>query len=167
MQGYADVSIICEHLHDRPDHDFYSLHLEQTEITVVVQNRPLGANCDDAQLELIDFLDAVLQQFPANLKYEIIYYGLELAARRPSVVHAWQDSTSIQAGIAALLVGVPTAVLSGRNMMPVHFPHFLPYMKAGYKALATFPNCRSSPHWYWNPGAGVCTAALWHAAHAR
>ena len=139
-QGYADVSIICEHLHDRPDYDFYLWHLEQAEITVDVLNRPLGANCDDAQLELIDFFDAALTQFPANLKYEIIYYGLEFAARRPSVVHAWQDSTSIKAGIAALLVGVPTVVLSGRNMAPVHFPYFLPYMKAGYKALATFSN---------------------------
>ena len=139
-RGYADVAVICEHLHDRPDHDFYLWQLMQADVKVDVLRRPLGANCDATQLELIDYFDAALSRFPANLKHEIMYYGLEFAERRPSVVHAWQDSTSIKAGIAARLVGVPTIVLSGRNMAPVHFPYFLPYMKSAYKTLAEFPN---------------------------
>src|SRR5262249_52344848 len=55
-----------------------------------------------------------------------------------SVVHAWQDAMSVEAGYAAKLPGVPRIILSARNMAPIHFAYHRPYMRGGYLELA---NC--------------------------
>ena len=57
--------------------------------------------------------------------------------RRPSVVHAWQDSTSIKAGIAAVIAGVPRIVLASRNATPINFTYYQDYMYPAYRALAS------------------------------
>ena len=61
----------------------------------------------------------------------------EIAARKPSVVHAWLDHANVWAGIAALAMGVPRIVLSTRNVNPTHFPSLHgPYFGAWYRVLA-------------------------------
>jgi glycosyltransferase involved in cell wall biosynthesis len=45
------------------------------------------------------------------------------------------DASNIRVGLAAVIVGVPAIVLSGRSVAPDHFQIFQPYMRAGYRAL--------------------------------
>jgi glycosyltransferase involved in cell wall biosynthesis len=66
---------------------------------------------------------------------EILNLVEEFKNRRPAVVHAWQDSTSIKVGIAAVIVGVPCIVLASRNVIPVNFGYYQEYMRSAYQAL--------------------------------
>jgi glycosyltransferase involved in cell wall biosynthesis len=54
---------------------------------------------------------------------------------KPSVVHTWQDSTNISAGVAALLLNVGKIVLSTRNMAPYRFGYYQSYMGPLYSAI--------------------------------
>ncbi len=63
----------------------------------------------------------------------------EFRDRRPEVLHAWQDSTSIKCGIAGVLAGVPRIVLSSRNVNPSNFAYHQSYMRPAYQALAEHP----------------------------
>lgn len=59
-----------------------------------------------------------------------------IARHRPAVVHAWQDSTAICAGLAAACCGVPAVVLSGRNVSPRHFLYWRPWLRPALRVLA-------------------------------
>ena len=62
---------------------------------------------------------------------------------RPAVLHAWLDHSSVCAGLAALLAGVPRVILSGRNVSPMHFSYILqPRMRPAYRAMARRPETR-------------------------
>jgi glycosyltransferase involved in cell wall biosynthesis len=65
----------------------------------------------------------------------ILDYALFLREQRPALLHTWMDSCNVRAGVAALLVGVPQLILSGRSVAPDHFAIFQPYMRAGYRAI--------------------------------
>lgn len=67
---------------------------------------------------------------------EILNLVEEFKRRRPAVVHAWQDSTSIKVGIAAVIAGVPRIVLASRNLTPVNFGYYQEYMRSAYQALS-------------------------------
>ena len=57
------------------------------------------------------------------------------------MVYLWQDYTSIIAGTAALLAGVPRIVLNSRNIAPdCGHLYFLDYFQPGYKVLLKQPN---------------------------
>lgn len=58
---------------------------------------------------------------------------------RPAVVHAWQDTTAICAGLAAACAGVPCIVLSGRNVSPRNFVYWRPWLRPALRALARVP----------------------------
>lgn len=59
-----------------------------------------------------------------------------IAHHRPAVVHAWQDSTAICAGLAAACCDVPAIVLSGRNVSPRRFLYWRPWLRPALRALA-------------------------------
>jgi glycosyltransferase involved in cell wall biosynthesis len=63
----------------------------------------------------------------------------EFTELKPAVVHAWLDRSSVRAGLAAVLAGVPNIILSGRNLNPSHFFFFAPYLLPAYQALAQQP----------------------------
>ncbi len=65
----------------------------------------------------------------------ILDYSLFLREHRPGLLHTWMDSCNVRAGLAAILVGVPQLILSGRSVAPDHFKIFQPYMRAGYEAI--------------------------------
>jgi glycosyltransferase involved in cell wall biosynthesis len=60
----------------------------------------------------------------------------EFVDLKPAIVHAWLDRSSVRAGLAAVLAGVPKIILSGRNLNPSHFFFFAPYLLPAYQALA-------------------------------
>lgn len=81
----------------------------------------------------------ILDHLPLNLAERIVDLVAEFRERRPEVVHAWQDDTSIKCGLAAVIAGVPRIVLSSRNVNPSNFAYFQPYMHPAYRALARRP----------------------------
>jgi glycosyltransferase involved in cell wall biosynthesis len=71
---------------------------------------------------------------------EIARCAAVFRALEPHYVHAWQDSTSISAGVAAVLLGIKRVILSTRNMAPHRFAYHQAYMKPVYRALLKQPN---------------------------
>jgi glycosyltransferase involved in cell wall biosynthesis len=67
---------------------------------------------------------------------EVLDMVAELRARRPAVLHLWQDQTSVKHGLAAVIAGTPRIVLSGRNVDPSNFAYDRPWLRSGYRALA-------------------------------
>ena len=136
QRGYADIGVLCEHLHDRPAHDFYLWLLAQRGI----QARQID-RCPKAAVALrsnadLSRLTQVIHGLPINLRDDVFLFAHELMRVRPQVVHAWQDQTSIKVGLAAALVGVPRIVLASRNLPPYHFHYHLSYLAPAYRALA-------------------------------
>jgi glycosyltransferase involved in cell wall biosynthesis len=73
----------------------------------------------------------------------VLSFARAFEVLRPEVLHAWQDHTNMVAGVAAVMVGVPTIILSGRNVSPIHFPHlFRFYMRETYRGLLGNPHVR-------------------------
>jgi len=61
---------------------------------------------------------------------------VEFALMRPALAHCWLDHCNIWGGVAALLAGVPTVLLSTRNVNPEHFPYlFQPWMRPWYRRM--------------------------------
>ena len=137
--GYSDLLLLCEHVYDRPNHDFYLDILEAESIAV---RQRIDGTLPHAgkQRDNVARLTPALNYLPEYLKQEILAYALEILEFRPQILHAWQDATSLKAGFAAALVGVPQILLNGRNMAPYNFLYFLPYMRPMYFALANSPN---------------------------
>ena len=79
----------------------------------------------------------LIGDLPDDIAGEIITLVEEFYRRQPDVVHAWQDSTSIKAGIAAVIAGVPRIVLASRNVIPKNFTYYKEYMRPAYRALAS------------------------------
>ena len=79
---------------------------------------------------------AAIGWLPAEIQEEIERLAADFLELRPSVVHGWQDSTSITAAYAAHIAGVPRIVVSGRNMAPPHFAYCRPYMAPAYREIA-------------------------------
>ncbi|WP_299322381.1 glycosyltransferase [Parasphingopyxis sp.] len=65
-----------------------------------------------------------------------------LKARRPKVVHAWQDSTNIEVALAAIMAGVPRIVIHPHNMRPdlVHKTKIAKSFRRAYGALLRRPD---------------------------
>jgi len=67
----------------------------------------------------------------------VIELACEFVRLKPDVVHAWLDHANIWSAIAAFVAGVPTIVLSTRNVNPSNFPMIdAPYFLAWYRRLA-------------------------------
>ena len=138
-RGITDTSLVTVHLNDRPDHDFYLWQLQEMEIEVRQLNSVSGYE-DVIDPRVAAILHGVVESLPRHCADEVCNYALEFIRCKPEVVHAWQDSTSILAGIAAVLVGVPKIVLASRNMPPFNFAYYHSYMKPAYRALAARDN---------------------------
>jgi glycosyltransferase involved in cell wall biosynthesis len=132
-----------------PGQRFHLAGLEATGIEVVSTagiDRPLA-----------DHAEALFAQLPAPIAalargwYEIF------RERRPEIVHAWQDATSVAAGLAALAAGVPKIVLAGRNLSPIHFVYWRPYLRPCYRAMVRQPDVRLIN----NSQAGARDYAAW------
>ncbi len=136
-QRNISASLLCEHLHVSEDHRFFSGMLDGMSV------RALGTE-GISSLQGIDRdkrekLTSAVEVLPPEIREDVFRYAVHFMLHRPSVVHAWQDATSIKAGLAALLVGVPRIVLSGRNVSPIRFAYYQYYMRAAYRVLAASP----------------------------
>jgi len=132
--GMHDISLLCETLHCSDEHQFFLPHLE--EIPVEHLKRFPNFKETGLEQEQINQITQAVELLPDRIQKEVIQYAIEFLIKRPFVVHAWQDMTSICAGLAAIMVGVPRIVLSGRNMPPYNFAYYHGFMDIAYRALA-------------------------------
>jgi len=134
-RGYEDASLLGEYLHSAPGLDFYLSQLKRAGISASQVERRISLAEHGLESVAPAVADA-LSLLPTHLIAEILNLTEEFRARRPEVVHAWQDSTSIKCGIAAVIAGVPKIVLSSRNVNPTNFAYHQSYMKPAYLALS-------------------------------
>lgn len=129
-RGFGDLALACERRRDYGSGDPFGLALEAAGIPIV---ELAGMPVDDPGLPSGEGL-------PHSLGDDVLFWFALLRAHRPQVLHAWQDGTSVKAGLAAALAGVPRIVLAARNRAPWRFSYWLPWMRPVYRALATLPH---------------------------
>lgn len=130
------VALLAEYIDHAPQLDFFLHELEGQGIEVA-QVQHAVTLADDGLSSLPPSLAELAADLPAGILEEMLNLVEEFRSRRPSVVHAWQDSTSIKAGIAAMIAGVPRIVLASRNVTPKNFTYYQDYMEPAYRALAS------------------------------
>lgn len=133
------IGLLCLRLGTTPDHDFYLSELSG-RITplrnISVYDEALRVLAHHLPPDRKASIDSCLSWLPKDAQIEIYRFLAEFLTIRPSVVHAWQDSTSIHAGFAALLAGVPKIIIAGRNVAPINFNYYRAYMREAYRDLA-------------------------------
>lgn len=130
------VALLAEYIDHAPNLDFFLHELEVAGIEVSQVEHAISLSDDglsSVQPEVAD----LLADIAPGLIEEILNLVEEFRHRRPEVVHAWQDSSSIKAGIAAVIAGVPRIVLASRNVTPMNFTYYQDYMYPAYRALAS------------------------------
>jgi glycosyltransferase involved in cell wall biosynthesis len=132
---FERITLLAEHIQQAPQLNFFLHELEGREIEVS-QIRHVSSIVDDGLSSLSPYISEIADELPANIIEDILDLVEEFRERRPSIVHAWQDSTSIKVGIAAMIAGVPSIVLASRNVAPIHFTYYQDYMHPAYRALA-------------------------------
>lgn len=130
------VALLAEYIDHAPHLDFFLHELEDHGIEVA-QVQHAVTLADDGLSSLPPSIAELAADLPGGILEEILNLVEEFRTRRPSVVHAWQDSTSIKAGIAAAIAGVPRIVLASRNVTPMNFSYHQDYMHHAYRALAS------------------------------
>ena len=131
------VILLAEYLHASPDMSFYLPQLQTAGVPVhQVRSAAKYGDTHIVSPDLAELLDLI----PQHLTAEILNLASEFRSRRPEIVHAWQDSTSIKAGIAAMIAGVPRVLVSSRNVSPPHFAYHQDYMRCAYRAMADWWN---------------------------
>ena len=130
------VALLAEYIDHAPHLDFFLPELEDQGIEVAQLQHAVSL-ADDGLTSLTPSIAELAADLPRGILEDILNLVEEFRIRRPSVVHAWQDSTSIKAGIAAVIAGVPRIVLASRNVTPMHFTYYQDYMLPAYRALAS------------------------------
>ena len=113
--GLESVTLFCTSIDPRTGRDFYLPHVHETGIEIVLPDEEglARARADDvAQAH-----DMLIRNLPEELA-AVRFWLSEFRARRPEVVHAWQDMTCLTAVVAALLAGVPKIILGTRSVRP-------------------------------------------------
>lgn len=134
-RGYEDICLLGEYLHRSPGLDFYLPQLESAGVAADPVAHAIKLS-EQGFASVHEALAELLGKLPSAMAEEILNLVEEFRSRQPAVVHAWQDSTSIKAGIAAVIAGVPRVVLGSRNVIPVNFAYYQEYMRFAYQALA-------------------------------
>jgi glycosyltransferase involved in cell wall biosynthesis/tetratricopeptide (TPR) repeat protein len=132
------VTLLVQSLSKRRKKDFYLGDIASLPVEIraldVPDDRPAEGPMEDAVARLIG-------AFPDDMRDAIGVWYREFVARRPAVVHAWQDTVCLMAVVAAALAGVPRILLSTRSTRPDNPRRRLKrYMQRGYKAVMQLPH---------------------------
>jgi glycosyltransferase involved in cell wall biosynthesis/Tfp pilus assembly protein PilF len=151
-----DLSLFCTSLSPRYRRDFYLPTLEGTGIDIVMPDPASTLEYLSAP-EVMPYAE-IIRHFPPDMVGPIAFWLGEFRRRRPQVVHAWQDLTSLMAVVAALLAGVPRIVLCCRSVRPDNPRRRLRrFMKEAYQAVLSHPSVVLSN----NSRAGADDYAEW------
>ncbi|MCZ6663824.1 MAG: glycosyltransferase, partial [Gammaproteobacteria bacterium] len=156
-RGMRDVTILCDNSAEVPDHDFFLWQLRESSVTILDLRRDFTVGQISSRMQALAPLLRRIGRLVPSFVDDIGFYMQELLERRPEVVHAWQDQTSVKVGLAAMLVGVPKIVLSTRNLAPYNFQYHLPYMRGAYLAILQ----RENVSFLNNSRAGAADYAAW------
>lgn len=130
------VGLLAEYIDQAPNLDFFLHELKAADVEVSQVEHVISLS-DDGLSSIAPEVADLLADVATSLIEEILNLVEEFRSRRPEVVHAWQDSSSIKAGIAAVIAGVPRIVLASRNITPMNFTYYQDYMYPAYRALAS------------------------------
>jgi glycosyltransferase involved in cell wall biosynthesis len=136
------VRLACENLGRVPDSEFFAPELERHRLPYAPLETFGTELAHLRQPSVSRRAEEWLKNLPPPFTDALWPYVKALLALRPRVVHAWQDQTSIMAGVAARIVGVPRIILSTRNVAPTHFAYHQPHMRASYQVLSSEPSVR-------------------------
>jgi glycosyltransferase involved in cell wall biosynthesis len=79
-------------------------------------------------LDLFDSLSPAAQAFARHVPYFLLAGALRLLERLrqapPRLLVCHLDRPNVMGAVAGILAGTPHVLMSGRNVCPVHFPHF-------------------------------------------
>ena len=159
---YTDrrLGMLCLRLGERPYLDFFKPALAhfsgfvRNAVPVAEANRALESILSKSTNQI---LHQAINWMPSDVQEEILRFAAEFATLKPSVVHAWQDSTGIAASYAARMIGVPRIMISTRNVRPTNFAWYRPYM---YHAHGEIARC-SDIVMINNSEAGAADYAQW------
>lgn len=135
-QNVESVTVVCDRLTSNhpSQYDFYRPLLTAEGIEAFALNE---LPCSYSPPELISKnLQKAIHKFPdPMLANDIFSCYCFIRKTKPEVVHAWLDWSNVRAGAAAILAGAPKIILSGRNLSPIHFDLYAPYMHPAYRAI--------------------------------
>jgi glycosyltransferase involved in cell wall biosynthesis len=153
------ATLLCDYLHGGTTerYDFY-LPLARSS-GANIRSIKTAWSRDERECLPSKFKRAARRLHP-GLAADIANLYREFVELRPEVVHAWLDWSNVRAGLAAALAGVPTVLLSGRNLSPRHFALNADYFQPAYKALL---ECSSTVTLLNNSQAGAHDYADWLA----
>jgi glycosyltransferase involved in cell wall biosynthesis/2-polyprenyl-3-methyl-5-hydroxy-6-metoxy-1,4-benzoquinol methylase len=151
--------LLCLRLGETEDHDFYLPKLDgyQGFLRNACAVKEAKAALTNLFAERQEQISALIRWMPSDVRDEILRFVAEFLILKPRALHAWQDSTSIVAGYAARIAGVPRIVLSSRNVNPTNFSYYRPYMHSAYRELARCADIRMVN----NSEAGSIDYASW------
>ena len=129
-----DLALFCISLSSRGKRDFFRPLLDGVNVEIAVPDpRALETYLRDPAVAPYAEL---IRRFPEDMIAPISFWLKEFRARRPAIVHAWQDQTNLSAAVAALLAGVPKIILCTRSVRPDNPRRRLKrYMKDAYQAV--------------------------------
>jgi len=157
-----DLTLFCTSLTSRFRRDFFLPLLEGTGIEVVLPEASLTKSY--LACEEVGPFAELIRHFPPDMVTPIAFWLREFRRRKPQVVHAWQDLTSLMAVVAALLAGVPRIILCCRSVRPDNPRRRLRrFMRQAYRAVLDHPSVVLSN----NSRAGADDYADWLEVDAR
>jgi glycosyltransferase involved in cell wall biosynthesis/cytochrome c-type biogenesis protein CcmH/NrfG len=132
------VVLLLSTLSKQDAKDFYFDYISKFDVEIVI----LGEDKQQSELCKIGSpWSQLIMAFPLAQRGMILDCYREFVARRPEVVHAWQDTTCLDVVVAAALAGVPKIILSTRSTRPDNSRRRLKrYMRRGYMAVIRLPN---------------------------
>lgn len=139
------MSLYCTKWTDLDDNESYRKFIDESKVSLhtIVPDSELFADAEFVLTEL--FGEATINIIPKNARKEIIGLYAQFKKNKPSVVHAFHDRLNVNAGIAAVLAGVPRIVVSTRSVSKHdkeginHFKRPVWY-KVAYKELLKHSN---------------------------
>jgi len=151
--------LLCLRLGETQDNDFYlpKLNGYRGFVRNACEIKEAKAALTNLFPKRFEQISTLIHWMPPYVRNEILRFVMEFLTLKPHAVHAWQDSTSIAAGYAAWIVGVPRIVLSSRNVNPTNFAYYRPYMQNAYRELAHCADIRMVN----NSEAGLIDYASW------
>ncbi|MDE3110802.1 MAG: glycosyltransferase, partial [Acidobacteriota bacterium] len=151
------VMLVCQNLFDTPGCDFFLPRLKDAPADVVEATSAADDGILVAACRRNPDAAGFIANLPRELQVEVRRFAVEFLRRRPAIVHAFQDTPSAAAGLAAVIVGVPRIILSSRNMRPTNFAYYRSYLLPTYRALAACERVVLSN----NSDAGAADYARW------
>lgn len=154
--GFEDLTFLGQQVFDVSGLDFHAPRLREAGIAVAQVGQNLEKDSPEG-FAIDPRVMAALGELPRRLMEDVHALTLEFLKRRPEIVHAWQDPSSVAAGLAGVIAGTPRIVLSCRNVNPSHFDSYQPYMRPAWRALSALPQVRIVA----NSQAGAADYAEW------